>query len=608
MSKRIAQIGNHRFAHLVDLERPISVRLNDRTLTACFGDTLYSALVANGITEVVGPNSEMLSLSATLPLFARHRNSKSPFHRVLVSDLVLHDGDELELDFAPLGAWTRFNRFIRRQNNPPLAMNWQQNTHFDLPHSNSLVQRTVVIGAGISGMQAAIEAANVGHQVYVLEKDQLLGGMCAYYGKSTGETEPVELIDKLVERLESLENISVFTGTKALDIRNNRLLMQHSLFQDDEQRTELSWLKFDHLVIATGGDHHGFTLDNHLPHRVLDSKDAFHDLWAYGLVRYNQNLLYTVENGAYRLAMHLKEAGLELLAAYDGRTGPNSRHIEFAKAVGVKMGSAVHLQSLAALPTKIQCHFAPTHFEAQHQQFQIESEALLVGYPPQPDNYLWVKAGGQSQLDSRTGRILPNVGPAHVAIVGTAAGYSSQTDCLTSVDEAMSILGKRGLIDGASQVHNSQVYESSAAYRHQLPTPLQRRNAAFYNYPEATNYFLRALPVTDQTLRQYFANGYFEDAKELDLLSFDAPKHFKNVIENGHEIEIVSHNDERLRVGQMLFVAGQEGAEKPLGVITQILDDKIIAFCDRDQTSTGLNISVERRNGLFSPARIGDLA
>jgi sarcosine oxidase subunit alpha len=606
MNKRIAQIGNHRFAHLVDLDRPISFTLNNRKLSAFFGDTLYSALIANGITEVSGPSGELLSLSASLPLFARHQNAKSPFQRVLAADLVLHDGDTLEMEMASLGAWSRFTRLLRGQRRPPLAMNWQQNAHFDLPHSNSLVQKTVVIGGGISGMQAAIEAAHSGHQVLLLEKDQLLGGMCAYYGKSTDETEPVKLIDALVERLEALENVRVFTGTKALDIRDKSLLVQHSLFNDHEQRTELSWLKFDQLVIATGGDHHGFTLENHLPHRVLDSKEAFHDLWAYGLVRFDQNLLYTLENGAYRLAMHLKEAGFDLQTAYDGRTGPNSRHIEFAKAVGVKMSSAVRLQSVATLPQKIQCHFSPTHFEAQHQQFQIESEALLVGYPPQPDNYFWVKAGGQSRLDPRTDRILPDTGPAHIAIVGTAAGYSSQTDCLTSVAESMSMLGRRGLNDGASQVHNSQVYESPAAYRHQLPEPLRRRNAAFYDYPEATNYYLRALPVTDQTLRQYFANGYFEDAHALNLMSSNAPQHFRSVIENGRNVEILPRDEERLRVGQMLFVAGQEKSAGALGVITQIVGGKIIAYCNGDLSTPGLNISVERRNGLFSPARIGE--
>lgn len=604
MAKRIQKIGKQKFAHLIDFDRPIEFTLNQRKLSAFFGDTLYSALVANNITEVNGPFGESLSLNKSMPIFARYQASSSKQAKILIADLVLHDGDALEIDVAPLGLWARILRFFRGKKHPPLAINWNQNEHFDLQHANSLTQKTVVVGGGISGMKAAIEAAQANHDVLLLEKDQMLGGICAYYGKAADETDPDELLSTLVNQVETQSRIRVFTGSKALDIRDKSLLVQHSLFHDSGQRTELSWVNFDHLIIATGGDHHGFTLDNHLPHRVLDSKEAFHDLWAYGLVRFEQNLIYTLENGAYRLAMHLKEAGLDVVKAFDGRNSPNSRHIEFAKAVGVKLGFAVRLQSAAPLSDKVQSHFNPTHYDAQHQQFQIEAQALMIGYPPQPDNNLWVKAGGSCAIDSRSDRILPDAGPAHIAIVGTAAGYSSQYDCLTSVTEALSQLGLRGLSHGAAQVHNSQVYESPAAYRQALPQIASRRNSMFYDYPEATNYFLRALPLTDQTLRQYFANGYYEDVQTLPELSSQIPAHFKDMIANGQQAEIRPKNEERLRAGQILFVAGQEKTIGVIGVITQIDGDRILAFCNGDIATEGLNISVERRNGQMSPAHI----
>ncbi|MCF4097952.1 FAD-dependent oxidoreductase [Maritalea mediterranea] len=494
---------------------------------------------------------------------------------------------------------------MRGQRNGPLALNWSQNAHFDLNHANSLVHRTVVVGGGISGLQAAISAAKAGHDVLLLEKDQMLGGMCAYYGRSEDETDPAVLIDELVQKVETLDNVHVFTGSKALDVRDKSLLLQHSLFHNDQQRTELSWLHFDHLVIATGGDHHGFTLENHLPYRVLDAKEMFRDIWAYGVVQFDQHLLYTMENGAYRLAMHLKEAGLEFYKAYDGRDAPNSRHIEFAKAVGVKMSSAVQLQSIAPLTDKIQCHFNPSHLDAQHQHFQVESEALIIGYPPQPDNSLWVKAGGSCELDERSSRILPDAGPADIAIVGTAAGYSSQNDCLSSVAEAMSRLGQSGLREGAKRQHNSQVYESPAAYRYKLPQLLRRRNTAFYDFPEATNYYLRALHTTDQTLRQYFANGYFASARPLQALDAQIPQHFSQSIPDGQGFEIVPQNAEKLRVGQMIFVAGQEKSEGPLGIIYRVDGERTLAHCNGNLASPGLNVSVERRGGQALPARLG---
>lgn len=54
----------------------------------------------------------------------------------------------------------------------------------------------------------------------------------------------------------------------------------------------------------------------------------------------------------------------------------------------------------------------------------------------------------------------------------------------------------------------------------------------------------------------------------------------------------------------MLFVAGQEKTIGVIGVITQIDGDNILAYCNGDIATEGLNISVERRNGQMSPAHI----
>ncbi len=282
MAKRIEKIGNQRFGHLIDFSRPISVTVNKRSLSAYFGDTLYSALIANGFTEVIGGNGESISLNKSLPMFVRNLRSTELNAKILAADLVLHDGDALEVDFGALGLGRKILRFLRGQHSAPLGLNWVNNDHFDLPHAPTLRRKTVVIGGGISGMQAALHAAESGHSVLLLEKDQLLGGVCAYYGRAEGETEPELLINQLMQEVEASKRVNVFTGSTALDIQGKRILVQHSLFHEQTQRTELSWVHFDQLVIATGGEHHGFGLENHLPHRVLDSKEAFHDLWAYG--------------------------------------------------------------------------------------------------------------------------------------------------------------------------------------------------------------------------------------------------------------------------------------------------------------------------------------
>lgn len=87
-------------------------------------------------------------------------------------------------------------------------------------HSESLdnieveIKKSVlVIGAGVSGMKAAIELANNGHEVFLIEKEFSVGGHVAQAGKvfMTGQ-EGKQIVDKLYQQIKSRNNITLFTG------------------------------------------------------------------------------------------------------------------------------------------------------------------------------------------------------------------------------------------------------------------------------------------------------------------------------------------------------------------------------------------------------------
>jgi len=71
----------------------------------------------------------------------------------------------------------------------------------------------MVIGAGISGMKAAIDLARSGNEVYLVEKDYFVGGHITQQEKlfMTGQSGK-EIVQKLYDELKSYKNITVFTG------------------------------------------------------------------------------------------------------------------------------------------------------------------------------------------------------------------------------------------------------------------------------------------------------------------------------------------------------------------------------------------------------------
>jgi len=83
---------------------------------------------------------------------------------------------------------------------------------------DDLTDRIMVIGGGMSGLTAALDAAKVGRDVVLVEKEASLGGWAARIYKSTPMKAPLDtLIDSpvfdLIKQVEANDRIKVYTGT-----------------------------------------------------------------------------------------------------------------------------------------------------------------------------------------------------------------------------------------------------------------------------------------------------------------------------------------------------------------------------------------------------------
>jgi len=83
---------------------------------------------------------------------------------------------------------------------------------------DTMSRKILVIGGGITGISAAIDAAKTGYEVTIVEKEAALGGYAAKVRKQLPVAEPYEdliapVIDAKIKELEAYPNISVRTET-----------------------------------------------------------------------------------------------------------------------------------------------------------------------------------------------------------------------------------------------------------------------------------------------------------------------------------------------------------------------------------------------------------
>jgi heterodisulfide reductase subunit A len=131
----------------------------------------------------------------------------------------------------------------------------------------------LIVGGGIAGLQAALDIADAGYSVYVVEKEAAVGGHLAHLARTFPTLESVPaLLSEVTERVESHPRIEVFTGSRVVDvdgfIGNFRVQLEDSSGKGkDPSTTELA---VGAIVVATGFENFDASLKPEYGYRNYD--------------------------------------------------------------------------------------------------------------------------------------------------------------------------------------------------------------------------------------------------------------------------------------------------------------------------------------------------
>jgi len=115
---------------------------------------------------------------------------------------------------------------------------------------------TVVIGGGIAGMMAALDVADAGFPVYVVEKGDHLGGRVADLNRTFPTLESVaELLEPVIGRIQSHPNISIFLDAQVAGVEGyvGNFEVEVTSRRVDEEGVDEK-LSVGSIIVATGYD------------------------------------------------------------------------------------------------------------------------------------------------------------------------------------------------------------------------------------------------------------------------------------------------------------------------------------------------------------------
>ncbi len=459
---------------LIDRNRPLAFRFDGRAYTGYAGDTLASALLANGVKVVgrsfkyhrrrgvVGAGVEEPNALVAL----REGNREEPNLRA--TRIELYDGltaasqnrwPSLDFDmggvnnilsrFLPAGfyyktfmwpgnAWMFYERFIRAAAGLGKAPLLGDPDYYERRHVHCDV---LVVGAGPSGLSAARAAGQSGARVILVDDNPALGGSLRGRSATIDDVPALAWVDEVAGELGRLSNVRVLSRATAFGYYDQNLVSVCERITDHlatprphQPRQRLWWVRAGRVVLATGAIERPIVFaSNDLPGVMLASAVRTYQL-QYAVKCGRRAVVFTNNDSAYECVSALMGGGVPISAVVDVRpAGPGDAARETVDRAGVELLSGYAVVSALGKKnlTGVEV-MAPAGGEAR----RIDCDLLCVSGGWNPTVHLFSQSQGKLRYDDRITSFVPDESRQAERSAGAARGSFALGDCLREGEAA----------------------------------------------------------------------------------------------------------------------------------------------------------------------------
>ena len=433
---------------LIDRHQLVDFRFNGKSYQGFEGDSLASALLANGVKITArsfkyhrprGITGAGYEEPATLVELCNDEESGNQ----PVTSVPLRQGLEArsvncwpsaEFDLMAINQWfTRllpaafyyktfkwpdwhlFEPLIRRAAGLASAPNKiVHKGHYEIRNAHC---ELLIVGAGPAGLMAALTAARSGSRVIVADDGITPGGSLLGQLTTIDGDASIDWVRKVTAELDATTNVIRLTQATVWAYREHNLLMITERAPANESIFQRSWrVRATHVLIAAGSIERTLVFANNDRPGVMLASALQAYVNRYAVKPGKRVVLFANNNSIYAVARELITAGVAVVAIVDSRHHIDAQasdlnnvkvysHHVVEQCYGGRQLKEIKIKSLAS-----------------GQTLQIQCDLLGMSGGWNPTVHLYSQSRGQLNYDTQRATIVPGTPAQACCCIGSAAG------------------------------------------------------------------------------------------------------------------------------------------------------------------------------------------
>ena len=441
--------------------KPIKFRFNGKSYSGFEGDTLASALLANGV-RLVGrsfkyhrprgimgsgpedPNSMVQVRSGNLStpnqkatqieLFEGLEAASVScwpsvgFDLASVADLfspILPAGFYYKTFMYPRKAWLFYEKWIRKAAGFGVAESECDTDRYDKINAWCDV---LIVGGGPSGLAAALSSARAGARVIVAEDRSEFGGGFL----RANDANQNKWLDDVLSELREYPEVRLFVRSTVVGYYDSNFLVMNERLTDHlsdkpfARARERIWrIRATQVILATGAIERPFVFGNNdLPGIMLASAVSEY-IYRFRVKPGRHAVVFTNNDRAYQTALDLVEAGIDIKAIIDVRREISGSQLQKLQSRGIPIMLGATVTSAQGSKNLRGVRFAELNGKANEivgKESTIACDLLVVSSGWSPTIHLHAQSGGKPRYDAEKVCFVPGQPVQNEQSVGAANG------------------------------------------------------------------------------------------------------------------------------------------------------------------------------------------